>query len=323
MTAFRNLLLFSALFVNIIDTAKILAVFPVPSISHQVVFRPITQELTRRGHEVTVITTDPAFPKGGSPPNLTEIDVHDISYNIWMEKFTSIPKNSKGGLTDQVRMFLDIGYAVFDAQLSHKDVQNLIMDKNKTFDLILVEACIRSALVFSFIYKAPLIEVSSFGASYGNFEAVGAPIHPFLYPSINRKKNYNLTIWEKLEVIYNEYQIAKINEEFEQLEDVMLRKHFGPELPTVTELWNNVDMLFLNVHPIFQGIRPVPPSVVYMGGLHQKPDKELPAVCFFQYPFSNNIYYVTRVLPQKEAILFLYYQMRYKVDQSMLGPKSK
>ncbi|KAJ8708775.1 hypothetical protein PYW08_010157 [Mythimna loreyi] len=268
--------IFSALFVNVIDTARILAVFPVPSISHQIVFRPITQELARRGHEVTVITPDPAFPKGATPPNLKEIDVHDVSYKIWTEKFMSIPIDSKGRLTDQVKLFLEIGLAGIDAQLSHKDVKNLINDKSIKFDLVIVEACVRSAIAFSYIYKAPLITISSFGASYGNFEAVGAPIHPFLYPSINRKKNLNLTMWEKVQVLYDEYQITRINSEFEKLETVVLRKHLGPEMPSISELSNNVDMLFLNVHPIFESIRPVPPSVVYIGGIHQKPENKLP-----------------------------------------------
>ncbi|KAJ8727685.1 hypothetical protein PYW07_001804 [Mythimna separata] len=64
---------------NQVDAERILAYFPTPSISHQVVFRPLTEALARRGHEVTVVTTDPAFPKGGTPPNLTEIDVHNLS----------------------------------------------------------------------------------------------------------------------------------------------------------------------------------------------------------------------------------------------------
>ncbi|XP_052744252.1 UDP-glucuronosyltransferase 2B15 isoform X2 [Bicyclus anynana] len=64
--------------------ARILGVFPTPSISHQVVFRPLVQELVKRGHEVTVITTDPAFKPGQAPTNLTEIDVHDLSYKIWI-----------------------------------------------------------------------------------------------------------------------------------------------------------------------------------------------------------------------------------------------
>ena len=190
----------------------------------------------------------------------------------------STPKDNSGNLMKQVRMFMDLGHTIINAQLIHEDVQDLINNKNETFDLLLIEACIRAALSLTYIYKVPTIHVSSFGASYGNFEAVGAPTHPFLYPSVNHKKNSNFTLWEKINVLYDEYQIASINNEYEPIENAVLRKLFGPEIPPVAELWNNVHMLFLNVHPVFEGIRPVPPSVVYIGGLHVKPAKDLPAV---------------------------------------------
>ncbi|CAH2058052.1 unnamed protein product, partial [Iphiclides podalirius] len=35
-------------------------------------------------------------------------------------------------------------------------------------------------------------------------------------------------------------------------------------------------MLFLNIHPIWDNNRPVPPSIIYTGGLHQEPQKKLP-----------------------------------------------
>lgn len=70
------------------ESYKILAVFPIPSISHQVVFRKITQELARRGHEITVITPDPIYRNGDAPSNFIEIDVHDISYSLWAKAVT-------------------------------------------------------------------------------------------------------------------------------------------------------------------------------------------------------------------------------------------
>lgn len=47
------------------------------------VFRYLTSKLANRGHEVIVVTTDPAYPKGQTPPNLTETDVRDLSYDFW------------------------------------------------------------------------------------------------------------------------------------------------------------------------------------------------------------------------------------------------
>ena len=283
MSVFLFLATCYSLFIIPNEAARILAVFPVPSISHQVVFRPITQELTRRGHEVTVITPDPAFPKGGTPANLTEIDVHDISYNAWQEHF--MKEAEKGNINDipkQLDIFLKLFSVIVEAQIKADEVQALINDKTKKYDLIFIEASVRPALVFSHIYKGvPVILVGSLGGAPGNYELIGAPVHPILYPSFMRQKLYNLTLWDKLKEMHSHYSGLKVLYDNVAIEDKMLRKLFGSETPSVNELGDNVDMLFLNIHPVFEGIRPVPPSVVYMGGLHQNPKKELPQVCCY------------------------------------------
>ncbi|OWR45184.1 UDP-glycosyltransferase UGT33D4, partial [Danaus plexippus plexippus] len=45
---------------------------------HQIVFRKITQELHKRGHELTVLTPDPAYPKGTAPANTQIIKLKDL-----------------------------------------------------------------------------------------------------------------------------------------------------------------------------------------------------------------------------------------------------
>ncbi|XP_075985854.1 uncharacterized protein LOC142982983 [Anticarsia gemmatalis] len=264
------------LVISAIEAAKILAVFPIPSISHQVVFRPLTQALAKRGHEVTVITPDPAFTNTRAPPNLTEIDVHDISYNIWKEKFMSTAKGNEDDFLDQMDAIMEAITSIVDIQLKDKRVLEIVQGKNQKFDLILAEACVRTALVFSHVYKVPVIQVSSFGAVFDNFAAVGAPNHPLLYPTLMRQKLNNLTKWEKLSELYNHYRTEYVFEKFKTREHALLSKHVGNDLPSIDELSQNVDMLLLNVNPIFEGIRPVPPNVIYMGGLHQNPEKELP-----------------------------------------------
>lgn len=261
------------------DAARILAVFPTPSISHQVVFRPLTQELAKRGHEVTIITTDPAFANGQTPPNITEIDVHDLSYNIWSEKLlkTMAKRNTKN-LKEQIKTYFPTILDIVLQQLQTDKVQLLINDKTKKFDLLIVEACVRPALLYSHIYKVPVIQMSSFGAMPGNLEAVGAPDHPLLHPNVFRQRSNNLTAWEKIVETLKFYIFHRISEKYEIVETEVIRKQLGPETPSVSELYKNVHMLFLNVHPVFEGIRPVPPGVVYTGGLHQKPVKELPTV---------------------------------------------
>lgn len=59
MLTFRFVIAVNILVLIRIEAARTLAYFATPSISLQVVFRPLTEALAKRGHEDTVVTTDP------------------------------------------------------------------------------------------------------------------------------------------------------------------------------------------------------------------------------------------------------------------------
>ncbi|XP_069355762.1 UDP-glycosyltransferase UGT5-like isoform X2 [Maniola hyperantus] len=257
------------------EPARILAVYPVPSISHQVVFRPLMQELAKRGHEVVVITADPAFPKGQSPQNLTEIDVHDLSYKIW-NYFLETGKAQAHMTHTQVNIFLDMILNIFEAQIKSEEVQKLLNDKERSFDLLFVEFCVRPALIFAYRYNVPVIEFSSLGGVFGTFDGTGASTNFLLYPLPLRQRVYNLSLWEKISEVYNDYMIEKISDEHVNIENKIVRGVFGPKVPSLSELKKQVQLIFLNVNPIWDFNRPVPPNIIYLGGIHQKPEKQLP-----------------------------------------------
>ncbi|XP_046972520.1 UDP-glucosyltransferase 2-like [Vanessa cardui] len=255
------------------ESAKILGVFPTPAISHQVVFRPLMLELANRGHEVTVITTDPAYPKHQSPQNLTEIDVHDMSYELVKEFF-----RKHGNEKDRLRYFYlvcDVVLDLFVAQLKSDEVQNLLRGGSQ-FDLVISESFIRPALIFSHIFNAPAIEFSSLSGINLAFEMVGAATHPLIYPNAMHRRIYNLTIWEKITELYYHYGMELIYKNYLLIENDKLKSVFGPNIPDLDDLRQNVRMLFLNVHPLWDFNRPVPPNVLYLGGVHQKLPRDLP-----------------------------------------------
>ncbi|XP_050356515.1 UDP-glucosyltransferase 2-like isoform X12 [Nymphalis io] len=318
------------------ECANILAVFPTPSISHQVVFRPIVQELARRGHDVTVVTTDPAFPKGQSPQNITEIDVHDISYNMWTN-FLQTEKGNEDSFCAQIKFVFELMQAVFGEQMKTADVQKLINDKNKKFDLLFIESWVRPALGFSYLYKVPVIEISSLGATFGSFDDSGAATNPLLYPIAIRQRLNNLTLWDKIQELYTEFKAKHIYTELISSEDKMLQKIFGSNIPSVTELKKNVHMIFLNVHPIWDFNRPVPPNIVYLGGLHQNPVKELPQdLQSYLDSSKNGVIYMSfgtnvkpSLLPKEKVQIFtnvfseLPYEVLWKWDKDEIPGRSK
>ncbi|XP_046972450.1 UDP-glycosyltransferase UGT5-like [Vanessa cardui] len=254
------------------ESAKILGVFPTPSISHQVVFRPVMLELAKRGHEVTVITTDPAYPKGQTPENLTEIDLHDISYDHW-KLFTE--RDSGQDQLEFFRFANDFLLELFVKQFKSAEIQKFLRDDRK-FDLLFIESCIRPAFVFSYIYDAPVIEFSSFSGVFTSYEKIGAATHPLIYPNAMHRRIYNLTIWEKFSELYIHYSSEKIFNEHEEMENKVLKSIIGSDMPDLHVLGEKVRMMFLNVHPLWDFNRPVPPNVLYLGGLHQKPQAKLP-----------------------------------------------
>ncbi|XP_053620340.1 UDP-glucosyltransferase 2-like [Plodia interpunctella] len=263
--------------VNNHESARILAVFPSPSISHQVTFRPLTEELVKRGHELVVITTDPAFSKEDRPKNMTEINCHDFSYKIWRENFISryTHANSKS-LNDQIKLIYETMIKVFERQMALEEVQKIINKKVEPFDLIIVEAYMLPTLAFSHIYKVPVIQMSSFLPVYTDLRNVGAVDHPILYPTIGTQKLDNLSIFEKMAELYNYFTSFNDIETCTKVFDNAVKRIFGPDTPSVNELSNNIDMLFLNTFPIWDSNRPVPPNLQYLGGIHVKPKKELP-----------------------------------------------
>ncbi|XP_038217907.1 UDP-glucosyltransferase 2-like [Zerene cesonia] len=257
--------------------ARILAVVPTPSLSHQVVFRPLTQELARRGHEVVIITPDPVFTNNNAPANLTEIDVREVSYEVWRKNFLSNKEiGKKGDLVLTSALFLEQFRKVLEMQLQTDDVKRIIRGERGNFDLLILEAAMRPALVFSHIFKVPVIQVSSCGAMLNSNSIVGAPSHPFLYPWMLNQRLYNLTMWEKIQELVNRLTIESFYAECETLEEEMLRRVVDPDMPSLHELSNNVDLIFYNSHPIWSDKQPVPPNVVYVGGIHKNPKKELP-----------------------------------------------
>ncbi|XP_038220957.1 UDP-glucosyltransferase 2-like [Zerene cesonia] len=256
---------------NLCRSAKILGVFPVPVYSHQQVFRTLIEELARRGHEVTVITPFPTASE--SVGNITQISIEDSIEDIRFNALKQELKDAEDIVTQQKATFRVV-HEMFDILLS-RDLKEFLRSGQK-FDLIIVEACVRLNLIFSHIFKAPLIQISSFGAVTDTFEMMGGPTHPLLYPLAIREKFKNLSYIDKVNEIAQHYGVARAFHDSEKPEDDLIKKHLGADFPTLKELKQNVAMVFLNVNPIWDSNRPVPPNVVYLGGLHLRKEKPLP-----------------------------------------------
>lgn len=268
--------------VPILKAARILAVFPTPSISHQIAFRPLVHELAKRGHDVVVLTTDPVYSKGNTPPNLTEIDVHDVSYSIWRQELINgaMKPGVKENLKIQMETVDNSIIKIFEEQIKTDEMQNILKQK---FDLLIIEAHVLPALGLKHVFQVPVIQMSSFLPMTRDLENFGATTNPAVYPSAFRQKFNNITLWENITDLYNHYVIYFKYLTVYLKREELLKRLFGPNVPSLNQLIDNIDMLFLNCYPIWDNNRPVPPSVIYLGGIHNNHQKDLPQASRLRY----------------------------------------
>ncbi|XP_052757042.1 UDP-glycosyltransferase UGT5-like [Galleria mellonella] len=259
------------------EAAKILAVLPTPSISHQVVFRPFVLELVARGHEVTVITPDPAYPAGGGPTNLIEIDINEIYQDFEIEKHPAV--NEYAAIRIAIKKGILNVTKAFNKQLNTDILKKFILDRNIEFDLLIIEAWLRPTLAFSYRFNVPVIRFGSVGSFLSEYNDMLGFGHPLFHPTnlCSRCPNIeNLTFLEKIYEIYNYVYINTLYYSKEEEETETLRAIFGPEMPALSELSNNIDLYISNIYRTWELNRPMPLSVIQVGGIHLKTECMLP-----------------------------------------------
>ncbi|AAR28909.1 egt [Leucania separata nucleopolyhedrovirus] len=258
-----------------VRSARILCMFPTPAYSHQMVFRSYTQALIERGHTLTVITPTPLNAKNSA--NLTEIDISN-SHTHYKQLVDQSKLYKKRGIIADVesvnhRNYLGLVRMVSE-QFRNERVGELLRADRDTnrFDLIVTEAFIDFPLILSHFYDAPVIQMSSGHGLAENFETMGAVSrHPIYYPNVWRDTfPSSSNVWQMANELYRELVLYREFALLADEEDKMLKRQFGRHVPGVRALRNNVQMLLLNTHAMFDNNRPVSPSVQYLGGIHLK-----------------------------------------------------
>lgn len=259
------------------DGARILGVIPTPSYSHQMAYKSLWKELSLRGHEITLLTTDPL--NDASLSNLTEIDLSFL-YDIRGE---SAKKHMSGyNLMSYINNFIAKMTIMAEALMQHSKVQNLIHDNSINFDLVMIEHLIPSVLAFQHRFNCSLIGLLSLDASSITHEIMGNPSHPILYPTPFLPFDENMSFIQRLISIgfeiYVRYLIVPLAM---PVHDSLVKKYFGENTPSLEEINEKIDMLFLFTDPIFHPIRPTVPAVINIGGSHIQKAKNISEVILF------------------------------------------
>ncbi|XP_044733862.1 UDP-glycosyltransferase UGT5-like isoform X2 [Chrysoperla carnea] len=254
---------------------KILGVFPHAGKSHFMVFVPILRELTRRGHEVTVISH---FPETHPLPNYTDISIVGAG-EIGLNNIpTSMIVNNKfRNILDH--FFLGQKGAQNCEALNYPQVQNLIRS-NKTYDLIIHEHFNTDCfMALNYIFKAPNIGLSSCTMMPWLFDRFGIPNNPSYMPVNLLHYGDKMTFFERVinTVAYflHSYILADIL--MTKPADNAVKMYLGENIPSVAEIVKNTSLFLINTHYTLNRARPYPPNVIEISGVHLDTPKALPS----------------------------------------------
>ncbi len=260
------------------DSARILGIFPTPSISHQVVFHALMKDLAARGHHLTVLTTDSMKIDN---QNVTEINLHD-SYEVFHKEFNFVDyKESGGGAEDILIAILPVLIKIVDSQLSHPAVKNIIENRDKqTFDVVIIEHLFYfSTMAFAEIYDCPIIGITSLDTMSLAHEAIGNVANPVIHPEIFFPFRHGqlsfVERWKSLKFYLRYFFIE--NDKMEREYTVQIQKHFPTVNASIKTMNERIHLIMTNAHPAMGFIRPILPNTIQLGFMHIEPPKSLPS----------------------------------------------
>lgn len=266
--------------------ARILGVITTPSFSHQLAYRPLWKELSLRGHQVVLLTTD--LINDPKLINLTEVDMHDSYQFLSKMDFSDMfYLNDKFSPLTVLKTILNYTYRIERYQFNLEGVQNVI--KNGEFDLVIAELLSPSAVAFGERFNCSIIGLTSMDAHELLHDVMGNPIHPILYPTQDIAYSVPTTFQQRLShfifKLFFKYHVYSIEVSFRE----PLKEYFHRQLPSFYEMAKRIKLILINANPVFYPVRPLTPGTVNVYGLHIVKAKPLPQVRLENF---KNKYYV-------------------------------
>ncbi|XP_054013725.1 UDP-glycosyltransferase UGT5-like [Hylaeus anthracinus] len=247
-----------------VQCARILAVIPTPSYSHNRAFKPLWMELNKRGHDIVLVTTNP-IPN----MNTTSFVQIDISksygivdrYNFVQRRFSKV-----NWLTLQKTDIFGLGDNFAHEIYNNSEVRKLYApDSDAKFDVVMIQAFISPA-VFALAHRfnAPLIGVVSCGILAVHEHILGGLVLPSHESTWEMEgiEGPNLSFWQRLQnflnmwnYVFDSYNILIANQQ------KIMNQYLGNDLPSLLDIEKNMSLVFINQ---IDAITPAKPRLANM-----------------------------------------------------------
>lgn len=254
---------------------KILGIFGHLGKSHFDVFKPLLEELARRGHEITVISYFPRTndAKAKEPlPNYKDISLIDPKVGVYVNiiDLKQIRHYSLlFSLVPELKMLRFMADSACNAGLRHPAITEFIRSDEK-FDVILTENFNTDCFLgFVHRFKAPYLALSSHQIMPWTNNEMSNEDNPSYIPisflGLTKPMNFYNRITNALALLLSK---AAYNYWFRVADQAIANEVFGSDLPNLQKIAQQSKALLVNTHSSLHGSRPQLPNVIEIGGLH-------------------------------------------------------
>uniref|UniRef100_A0A1B6DZV4 UDP-glucuronosyltransferase n=1 Tax=Clastoptera arizonana TaxID=38151 RepID=A0A1B6DZV4_9HEMI len=269
----------SLLLLSVLESqaAQILAILPVPLISHHLYFRPILRGLVDKGHNVTVITMTPEddanynqiiIERKGFDELKSHVDFFEMRKYYWFV---------------YANMLSTLGEFSGHVTLQHPEVQRMLHTGDYHFDLVLVETTFvqEAYVVFGHKFGAPVIELQSMCTSFWSNQLMSNS-YPFSYFVDYRTRSDNkMDFIERLKntilgissiIVFRYILLPKQ----QALVNQYMRYDGWEGRPSLIDQLTNTSLAIVNTHVALHYPQPNNPNIIYAPGVQIRAPKELP-----------------------------------------------
>ncbi|GLH04124.1 UDP-glucuronosyltransferase, partial [Gryllus bimaculatus] len=253
--------------------ARILAVIPYNSHSHNVMYAPLFRALALRGHTVHVLSH---FPAENPPPTYRDLSIKG-SYESWVDNVDMDLIASYANPLSVATLLWAETLDVCSKAMEHPATRKLL-ESNERYDLVVSEVFGAECMAgFAHKFRAPLVGLISSVAPPGALDRMGNPDHPAYTANYFLPYTERMTFWQRLANSFHGWAVRRLKYLLcDRPTDALARRYFGPDLPSTTELVQNTSLILVNTHYSINQPRPMVPGVVEVGGLHIGEPKPLP-----------------------------------------------
>ena len=287
--------------VHYVQPARILGLFPHPGKSHQMVFDPLMRALAERGHDVTVasffpIKDPPAIYtsvslEGVAPPVIETWNIQDFDNSSWILKFLGLDR-----IITYIMEFppvLDLAIGICSKLVDFAPLADAL---KKNYDVVLLEnfnSDCMLGLMHVYGLKGPFITLSAMTMMEWSPDRIGVTDNPSYVPILSCGYTQKMTFLQRLEnAVMNVVFKVWFQYGLQVKEQAVIEKRFGRKIPHLQELAKNVSLNFLNVHHSLNGVNPLLPGVVEVGGMFLNHSRNsIPHVSIYNKKIKTSLKY--------------------------------